>query len=700
VIAGIIGLAAIGFFVVKPMIEDHMLASNPIPVAVITFENQTGDRTYDYLQEAIPNLLITNLEQSHFLRVATWERLRDLMKQIGKEKEKTITSELGIELCRRGGINVIVVGRYTKAGEMFATDVKVLDVDTKELLKGANSKGRGIESILESQIDDLSEEIAQGAGLSQRRVEKAQLNIASVTTSSMDALNYFLRGRENYDQFYFQDAKKYLGKAIALDSSFAEAYVVLAFALAQLNENDSSDLAYKKAMACAPRSNERTRLKIEAAYAAKIEHDRAKSRRLLQEVIAKYPLEKETYYLLGILYRYDGAYELDVAEQKKALELDPMYTLALNELGYAYTWLGQYANAIESFQRQIAARPGDANPLDSMAELYFIMGNLDAAVARYEEVIEIKPDFFSSYMALSYILALRGELEGAQKSVDRFLTVVSSAGLKAAGLWVRALYDIGRGQYRQAFADLRNSRSFASLAKSQEWIAKGSELEGWIWFELSDYARGRAAMEQYYNAVFAGLASVAPDLIARKECTFGLFDLRQRSVNRARERLCVVDSLMPQITEKTRQTITYNRDILYAEILLAQDSAEKAVHVCADAGYPPVPSFDFTESVYYNLPPVRDTRARALLRLGDRNRGISDYERLVRFDSASGDRRIPFPRYRVDLARLYEKSGDYAKTMEQYERFLEAWKNADKGLPEIAEVKEAKRRLAGLKGKR
>jgi len=43
----------------------------PVPVAVIGFENQTGDETYDYLRVAIPNLLITSLEQSKYLRITT-----------------------------------------------------------------------------------------------------------------------------------------------------------------------------------------------------------------------------------------------------------------------------------------------------------------------------------------------------------------------------------------------------------------------------------------------------------------------------------------------------------------------------------------------------------------------------------------------------------------------------------------------------
>ncbi|MGB7293985.1 MAG: serine/threonine-protein kinase, partial [Candidatus Aminicenantales bacterium] len=63
-------------------------------IAVISLRNQTGDTTYDYLcQRAIPDLLITNLENSgYFFYVATWERMIELLGQIGKRDVQSIDS--------------------------------------------------------------------------------------------------------------------------------------------------------------------------------------------------------------------------------------------------------------------------------------------------------------------------------------------------------------------------------------------------------------------------------------------------------------------------------------------------------------------------------------------------------------------------------------------------------------------------------
>jgi len=44
-------------------------------------------------------------------------------------------------------------------------------------------------------------------------------------------------------------------------------------------------------------------------------------------------------------------------------------------------------------------------------------------------------------------------------------------------------------------------------------------------------------------------------------------------------------------------------------------------------------------------------------------------------------------------AKVLEKKSQKAKAIEHYERFLELWKNADPG---IAEVEDARKRLAGL----
>jgi len=137
--AGVVLALLIVIFVIKPLFFRSDLVAGQKPVAVISFQNRTGDASYDYLSAAIPNLLITSLEQSQQLQVMTWERMNDLLAQLGRPKTETINKELGFELCELDGIDVVIVGSYIKAGSSFAIEAKVMDVRTKKLLHTANT---------------------------------------------------------------------------------------------------------------------------------------------------------------------------------------------------------------------------------------------------------------------------------------------------------------------------------------------------------------------------------------------------------------------------------------------------------------------------------------------------------------------------------------------------------------------------------
>jgi serine/threonine protein kinase/Flp pilus assembly protein TadD len=662
-------------------------------LAVISFENQTGDKAYDYLQKAIPSLLITSLEQRGSLYVATWERLRDLLKQMGKDEVEFIDSDLGFSLCRREGIGAIVLGSFVKAGDMFATDVKVLDVETKKLLKSASSKGRDVDSILERQIDELSREISQGIGIGRKKIEATQLKVAEVTTTSMEAYNYFLRGRDAVEKFYFDEAKQFLEKAIDLDSTFAMAYYYLARAYSLSLDIKAYEGALEKAKTYSQKASDRERLYIEASYADAIEKNPKKQLRILKDIAKKYPREKWVHFELGSYHLDKNMFNQAIEEYLKALDLDPNYGDAMNSLAYTYSDIGNYEKAIEYFKKYASVSPEDANPIDSMGEVYLRMGKLDEAIAKYKEALEVKPDFYITRLNIGYIYALKENYAEALKWVDQEIDTFPSPEMKIFGYLNKGFYRSWLGSFEQSLRDFQRASDLAEEAKNEWFRAWVEYLKGYVYYDLGELELSQRSFESWFNFFTAYSPQFKPDNTATYSFNLGLVELKQGQIDSAKSRLAQMKSLIPEIDPSNKDQAKFLCDILQGEILLTEGSVDQAIAVLEKAsplGRPPLIQY----ILLHNVPFMKDGLARAYRKNGEIEKAIVEYERLIAFDPSTEERCLIHPKYHYRLAKLYEQKGWKGKAIDHYEKFLSFWKDADPG---IAEIEDAKKRLAELK---
>ncbi len=71
----------------------------------------------------------------------------------------------------------------------------------------------------------------------------------------------------------------------------------------------------------------------------------------------------------GLAYYFKGIHNLAIADQDKAIDLDPLHAVAYNNRGAAYLKLGNYAAAIADLQRAIDLKPEFPNPHKHLAWL-------------------------------------------------------------------------------------------------------------------------------------------------------------------------------------------------------------------------------------------------------------------------------------------------------------------------------------------
>jgi len=278
-----------------------------------------------------------------------------------------------------------------------------------------------------------------------------------ITTSSEEARQLYLKGRDLVERLRATDARKYYTEALAKDPGFALAQLGLANSAGTAKEFFD---AQKAAAAMTSKVSEGERLTILGVDAgAKGDFPAQKS--YYTKLVAAFPNDERAQNVLGIALFGQQDYAAAIEHFKKAVAINPSFSTPYNQLGYAYRFVGNYAEAEKAFKKYIELIPDDPNPYDSYAELLMKTGRFDESIKNYEKALTVDKNFVASYVGIANDQMFTGRGEEARKTLSRLQAVARHNGERRQAHFWSAMSYIHEGATERALAEIQKMRDLA-----------------------------------------------------------------------------------------------------------------------------------------------------------------------------------------------------------------------------------------------
>ena len=361
----------------------------PLPdkpsIAVLPFENLSGDHEQEYFADGMAEEIITGLSRLHWLFVIarnssfTYKGRAVDVKQVGREL----------------GVRYLLEGSVRKAGNKIRIAGQLIDCATGGHLWADRFDG-GLENIF-----DLQDQVtASVVGAIAPKVEQAEIERAQrKPTESLDAYDYYLRGLAALHLWTREannEALAQFRKAYELDPNFASAYGMAARSYSQrMSSGWMSDRPAEIA--------ETERL---CRRAAEVGRD---------DAVALCTAGFTFAYVVGNME--DGSALID-----KALQLNPNIAWAWYFSAWVKVWLGEPDTALERVTRAMRLSPNDPHNFNMQvvaAYAHFIARRYAEAKSWAQAALRERPDHGSALRVFAASCALSGQQAEAEKAVAR-----------------------------------------------------------------------------------------------------------------------------------------------------------------------------------------------------------------------------------------------------------------------------------------
>ena len=398
----------------------------PLPekpsLAVLPFDNMSGDSSQDYLSDGFTETIITELSKLSNLFVTA---RKSTFTYKGKPvKVQQVAEELGVRYVLEGSVQ--------KSGDRVRITAQLIDA-----LKGhhlwAENYDRKFGNIFALQ-DDITEHVV--AAMEVKLTEGEQGRIRRGYTDNPQAYEYYLRGLETYRSFTKENndqARKLYEKAAELDPNYAFGWCSVGWTYyreGRFGWTDTPDKSLalaeelgRKALALDESMSEAYSL-LSVVYMARRQHDKAVA--YAEKAIALAPNFASNLATVALPFLYSGKPEVAIELVQTAMRHSPYYpSWYLPILGLAYRLTGQYDQAIDALESWRArANPRASLPHLFLAYTYVEVGQGEEAQVAVGEVLKRNPKASIKGYAKSNLFPYKDRAE-----IERVLESLRKAGL-------------------------------------------------------------------------------------------------------------------------------------------------------------------------------------------------------------------------------------------------------------------------------
>ena len=338
-----------------------------------------------------------------------------------------------------------------------------------------------------------------------------------ITTSSDQALKYFLQGRDLGEKLRGPDARAYYEKAVAADPDFALGHLNLAFVQPTAKGFWKH---FDKARALVDNVSDGERMMILGVEAG-TNADPMKQRGIYKKLVAAFPNDERAHNLLGTNYFGQQDWDQAIVEYNTATTINPEFSPTYNQLGYAYRFIDNYPEAEKAFTKYIELIPDDPNPYDSYAELLMKMGRYDESIKHYQKALSIDPTFAASHIGIATNLNFMDRHADARKQLEKLYASAVDDGQRRQAHFAMAVSYIDEGNTEKALLEINNQYLIAERINDHTAMSGDHIAMGNILYEAGEYDKALIHYQKSVKAIeMSNLAEEVKETTRRNNLFF------------------------------------------------------------------------------------------------------------------------------------------------------------------------------------